>query len=80
MLGPHSAAYAFQPRIGCYLTCPIGSKKLSCSGTRPCTRCQADGCECADDSLMDRSPLTRKRMTELEDKWVKRLVDIRERD
>lgn len=50
----------------CILTNRIGSKKLSCSGSRPCMRCCQDGRQCVDVDSSDRTPLTRKRMTELE--------------
>lgn len=47
----------------------IGTRKLSCDGGRPCGRCRQDGRECTSVESADRTPLTRKRMTELEQKY-----------
>ncbi|KAL7425054.1 hypothetical protein Q5752_000742 [Cryptotrichosporon argae] len=43
-------------------------RKLGCSGGTPCARCAADGRECVPAGVPTRSPLTRARMTEIEEK------------
>ncbi|WWC94251.1 hypothetical protein V866_001091 [Kwoniella sp. B9012] len=43
------------------------ARKLACDGERPCSRCKQDKKGCDDDEGSFRSPLTRRRMTELED-------------
>ena len=45
-----------------------GSRKLGCDGLRPCARCISEGRQCAFEERPERTPLTRARMSELEDK------------
>jgi hypothetical protein len=51
------------------LTRDQGLRKLSCNGNRPCARCQQEGRDCVDADQSERTPLTRQRMTELEQRY-----------
>lgn len=53
-----------------------GLRKLSCNGSRPCARCRYSDQECTDADPPNRTPLTRKRMTELEKRYVCRELGI----
>ncbi|RSH90415.1 hypothetical protein EHS25_001020 [Saitozyma podzolica] len=58
-------AKRLKPSLACQ-TCRL--RKQSCDGKRPCGRCLNDRRECVEGSIVLQSPLTRRRMNELEDR------------